>query len=91
MTLRKTQKTRLNVFKAASISPKRLYTLAGFQIPVLQKVILQVRHGKDYLARQQQACVRYMSLPPSSKKRCKCNEETAHTVGLWSAIEPVSM
>ncbi len=46
MTLRKTQKTRLNVFRAASISPKRSYTLAGFHIPVLQKVELQVRLEK---------------------------------------------
>jgi len=55
LTLRKTQKIRLNVFRAASISPKRSYTLAGFQTPVLQKVILQVRREKAYFARQQQA------------------------------------
>lgn len=91
LTLRKTQKIRLNVFRAASISPKRSYTLAGFQIPVLQKVILQVRHEKAYPVRQQQAGVRHVSLPPSSKKGCKCDEETAHTIGLWSAIPPVSM
>ena len=77
-TFKKTQKSRLNVFSAASISPKRSYTLPGFHSPDLQMKSHKIQPRNTIKGLQ---CL-HGSSPPRSQECCQRDEVASDAVGL---------
>ena len=82
LTFRKTQKSKLKMFNAASISPNKSYALLGFQTPVLHPGKFDNMGQLLYMASTLLAYQLQDALPPSQSKACHGKEVALDAIGL---------